>query len=138
MKDSLITIAINGLIIAVLATLLLAGSVLFRQWSQFGRGEQALAAGNQIAAIAGYDAALHMYFPGSPLVQRSAERLWQIGELLEKQGDTEKALVAYRSLRSSFYAARWLVTPGREWIEKCDLRLAELAKKKEARDRPSH
>ena len=54
--------------------------------------------------------------------------LWQIGETLERQGDTDKALIAYRALRSSFYAAHWLITPGQAWIARCDAKIAQLTK----------
>ena len=53
-----------------------------------------------------------MYTPFSPLVERAAEKLWRIGRDLETRGDTEKALIAYRALRSSFYAPMGSSNPG--------------------------
>ncbi|HEY6007751.1 MAG TPA: hypothetical protein VIU40_05460, partial [Geobacteraceae bacterium] len=82
--------------------------------------------GDAINAIAGYEASLHMYTPASPLVERAAGRLWALAGELEQQGEREKALIAYRSLRSSFYAARGFTTPGRGWIERCDAKIAAL------------
>ena len=120
------TIAINIAAIAVLAIMLIWGNTWYRQWSQFNRGEKALAAGDYIAAIADYESAIHMYTPGSPLVERSAERLWGIAEGFERSGDLERALIAFRSLRSSFYAARGLYTPGKEWIARCDTKIDAL------------
>lgn len=79
-----------------------------------------------IAAISGYASAIHMYTPGSTLVETAASRLWSLGENLEQAGETEKALIAYRSLRSSFYAVRGLTNPGTEWITRCDQKLAKL------------
>lgn len=121
------TIAINIAAVAVIALLMIAGNTGYRQWSQFEKGERALAAGDAIAAIAGYESAIHMYIPGSPLVGRSAERLWHIGEAFERQGDLERALIAYRSLRSSFYSAKWIAQPGMEWIKRCDVKIAPLS-----------
>ncbi|HLO25392.1 MAG TPA: hypothetical protein VK187_04715 [Geobacteraceae bacterium] len=122
------TIAVNGVVIAVLAILLIWGNAWYRQRTQFNRGEAALAAGNYIAAIAGYEAAIHMYTPGSSIVQKSAERLWLMGERFEQGGDPVRALIAYRSLRSSFYAVQGLTSPGREWITRCDGKITALVK----------
>ncbi len=122
------TIAVNGLVIAVVAIVLVWGNTWQRQRTQFQRGEAALAAGNYIAAIAGYESAIHMYTPGSSTVERSAEQLWAIGEAFERGGDTTRALVAYRSLRSSFYAVRGINSPGKEWIARCDGKIALLVK----------
>lgn len=126
--DKAKTIAVNMAVIAMLAIILIWGQTLFRQWRQFDRGEAALAGGDYIAAIAGYESAIHMYTPGSPLVERAAERLWAIGEGLERAGNMERALIAYRSLRSSFYATRGLFQPGKEWIARCDGRIAGILK----------
>lgn len=126
--DKAKTIAVNGVVIAVIAILLIWGNTWQRQRTQFQRGEAALAAGDYISAIAGYEAAIHMYTPGSSLVQTAAERLWALGEAFERGGDPTRALIAYRSLRSSFYAARGLHTPGREWIARCDEKIAMLVK----------
>jgi hypothetical protein len=121
-------IAVNGVVIAVASLLLIWGNTWYRQRTQFNRGETALASRDYIAAIAGYEAAIHMYTPGSPLVEKAAGKLWGIGEELERTGDTTRALIAYRSLRSSFYAVRGLTSPGRDWIARCDDRIAALVR----------
>lgn len=121
-----ITIALNVTAAALIAILLIWGTTWYRQTVQFSRGEVAEAAGDPIAAIAGYDAALHMYTPGSPLNERAAAKLWSVGETLERSGDVDRALLAYRALRSSWYAVRWLTQPGKEWIARCDRKIAEL------------
>ena len=125
------TIAVNIALIALLAVLLIWGNTWYRQWRQFNKGEQALAGNDVIAAIAGYESAIHMYTPLSPLVERSAERLWEIALTCEAKGDTERALISCRSLRSSFYAVRGLYQPGKEWIARCDAKIAELVKLQE-------
>ena len=122
------TIAVNGAVIAVAAIILIWGNTWQRQRTQFQRGEAAMAAGNYIAAIAGYEAAIHMYTPGSSVVDRSAKQLWALGEAFERGGDPTRALVAYRALRSSFYAVWGFNTPGREWIARCDGKIALLVK----------
>ncbi len=122
------TIAVNMVVIAVIALLIIWGDTWYRQWRQLNKGEHALAANDVISAIAGYEAAIHMYTPGSPLVERAAARLWEIGRRCEASGDLERALIAYRALRSSFYAVRGLSQPGSEWIARCDAKIDELVK----------
>ena len=128
MREQTKTIAANAAAITFIALLLFWGNTQYRQWYQYRLGEKARGAGDTINAIAGYESAIHMYTPGSPLVERSATRLWELGESLERQGETEKALLAYRALRSSFYAAHGLIRPGQGWIARCDSRIAQLAK----------
>ncbi len=125
------TIAVNLLVTTFIAILMIWGNTWYRQWRQFDSGEKALAANRLIPAIAGYESAIHMYTPLSPLVERSATRLWEIAARCETAGDTERALVACRALRSSFCAGRGLYQPGKEWIARCDARIAELLKKQE-------
>ena len=120
------TIAVNVLVIGVVALLLVWGNTWYRQHTQFERGEQAVAAGDLIGAISWYEAAIHMYTPGSPLVEQAAQKLWAIGERFERADDPVRALVAYRSLRSSFYAVRGLTRPGTGWIARCDGKIAAL------------
>jgi hypothetical protein len=128
MMDKAKTLAVNIAVIVILCILLIWANTWYRQWSQFKSGEAALARHDTITAIAGYASAIHMYTPLSPLVERSAQRLWQITLICEGNGDTERALVACRSLRSSFYAVRSLYQPGQLWIALCDAKIAELVK----------
>ena len=129
------TIAVNIAVTALIAIILIWGNTWYRQWSQFNRGEAALSRGDYVAAIAGYEAAIHMYSPGSHMVERSAGKLWEIGEMHEQRGDRELALVAYRALRSSFYAAWGLTSPGKGWIARCDEKIARLVKLEEGEPR---
>jgi hypothetical protein len=122
-------IAINIAVIAIVCLSLIWCETFWRQRTQFAKGEAALVRPDYIAAIDCYAAAIHMYTPGSPLVQKSAIRIWSIGDRLERAGDTARALIAYRSLRSSFYAAKGLYAPGKEWIARCDKKIAFLVKR---------
>jgi tetratricopeptide (TPR) repeat protein len=116
----------NGIVIILVSLLMLFASTWWRMNSQFSQGEAALRRGDFTGAVAGYESALHMFIPSHPTIGKAAERLWQLGESNERQGDVNRALIAYRSLRSSFYADHWLVTPGRAWIEKCDKKITAL------------
>ncbi len=119
-------IAANITVIVVICTALIWGDTYWRQRTQYHKGEAALARGDFISAIAGYESAIHMYTPGSSLVEKSAERIWKIGENFERTGDTERALIAYRAIRSSFYAIHGISSPGRGWIIRCDAKIGEI------------
>lgn len=114
-------------LISVGAVVLFWGNVLSRQQIQFAKGEEALVRGDEIAAISGFSSAIHLYTPGSPLTTKAAEQLWALGERFERHGKTARALIAYRSLRSAYYAIRGLTSPGTKWIARCDEKLAKLA-----------
>lgn len=115
--------------VVIIFTIMIAmiwGRTYYSQWQQFNIGEEALKKKNMREAITGYESAIHMYTPCSGMVKTSIERLWQIGEMFERQGQYDWALIAYRSLRSSLYAVRSLYTPYPEWIERCDKKIARI------------
>ncbi|GFO58735.1 hypothetical protein GMST_10600 [Geomonas silvestris] len=122
------SIAVNAAFIALVSIALIWGNTLYRQHVQFQKGERAMAAGDFVGALAGWEAAIHLYTPFSSVVEQSAQRLWELGEFSAQRGDFPRALIAYRSLRSSFYAVNGLYQPGEEWIKKCDARIAQLLK----------
>jgi hypothetical protein len=106
--------------------LLFAGRVLYLQRSHFVEAEKYYAGADWKPAMREYDTVMHFYTPGSPYIVKSASRLWQIGEMFEKEGKPDWAILAYASIRSSFYASRSLYTPGKDWIAKCDDKIAGL------------
>src|SRR6266567_104629 len=120
MNEQLKSIIANGIIIILVSLMMFFASTWWRMESQFNLGEAALRKGDFAGAVAGYESALHMYVPFHPTIEKAAERLWLIGETNERLGDINRAVIAYRSLRSSFYADQWLIIPGATWIEKCD------------------
>jgi hypothetical protein len=126
MREKIASILLNGSIIVLLCLLLFLASTWWRMTSQFELGEAAVRRGDFPAAVAGFESAVHMYLPFHPVIEKAAGRLWLIGESNEQLGDVNRALIAYRALRSSLYADHWLVTPGRDWIERCDKKIAAL------------
>jgi hypothetical protein len=118
--------AANAAIIIVLSLLLFFAGTWWRMQSQFQLGEEALTRGDFTGALAGYESAIHMYIPFHPTIDKAAQKLWQLGEIAERQGDIGRALIVYRALRSAFYADRWLSQPGEDWIGRCDRRIAGL------------
>lgn len=97
-----------------------------RQREQFQLAEKHFQENKFHRAIQYYDATIHMYTPWSSRVKISAEKLWEIGKMYESKKEYDMALNAYRSLRSSFYAVRWLVQPYKEWIDRCDIAIARV------------
>ncbi|MGD0584685.1 MAG: tetratricopeptide repeat protein [Oryzomonas sp.] len=116
----------NAAIIIVLSLLFFIAGTWWRMQSQFQLGEAAFTMGDFTGALAGYESAIHMYLPFHPTIEKAAQKLWQLGETAERQGDVNRALIAYRALRSAFYADRWLAQPGKDWIVRCDQKIAGL------------
>jgi hypothetical protein len=126
MTERIATIVVNAAVIALICLLLFFAGTWWRLQDQFSLGEEAFRRGDFTGAVAGYESAIHMYIPFNGTVEQSARQLWNVAEACERQGDINRALIAYRALRSSFYAARWLVTPGIDWINRCDTKIAAL------------
>ena len=126
MTERISAIVVNAAAIALICLLLFFAGTWWRLQDQFSLGEEAFRRGDFTGAVAGYESAIHMYIPFNPTVEKSAQQLWRIAEASERQGDINRALIAFRALRSSFYAARWLVTPGMDWINRCDSKIAAL------------
>ena len=81
-----------------------------------------------IRAVTYFDRAIHWYAPFNPWVEKSARRLWEIGQEAEKEGDTKLALIAYRTIRRGFYAARSVYQPGKEWIRRSEAQIDHLVR----------
>ncbi|MBI5049905.1 MAG: hypothetical protein HZC11_03295 [Nitrospirae bacterium] len=116
-----------GLFLIFALVLIIGGRVFYLQRSHFINAEKHLAKADYKLAIREYDIAMHFYVPWPPYTERSAKRLWHIGEMFEKQGRLDWANIAYSSIRSSFYASRSLYTPGKEWIKRCNEKIADLS-----------
>jgi hypothetical protein len=126
MTERLAAIVVNAAVIALICLVLFFAGTWWRLQDQYALGEEAFRRGDFTGAVAGYESAVHMYIPFNGTVEKSAQQLWIIAEASERQGDINRALIAYRALRSSFYADRWLVTPGLGWIARCDTKIAAL------------
>ena len=92
----------------------------------YQKGEIFLKEGKYIEAITFFDRSIHWYTPFNPYVQRSAEHLWEIGKLAEKEGDIRLSLIAYRTIRRGFRAASNFYIPGKIWIKKCNEKIEAL------------
>lgn len=126
----------------IAATVLIAFAMIwvntwYRSRQYFREGEDFYRRGLMVEAITSYETAIHAYTPFNSNVKRSAEMLWKIGNQLRVKPDLDLALIAFRSLRSSFYAVRSLYTPYPEWIEKAEQQIEAILKlqEEEARSR---
>jgi hypothetical protein len=117
---------VKGMIVMLLLLMVIGGRVFYLQRKHFMDAEKGYIKADWKLAMREYDRALHFYTPWSPYIQKSAERLWQIGEMFEQQEKPDWAVIAYSSIRSSFYASRSFYTPGKDWIAKCDDKIAGL------------
>ncbi len=94
----------------------------------YQKGEIHFKANQYINAITFYDRSIHWYTPFNPYVHKSARHLWEISMDAQARGDIRLALIAVKTIKRGFVAARSFYTPGRDWIEKCDIRMSELLK----------
>jgi len=70
--------------------------------------------------------AARYYVPGSPYHVLALDRLAALGRAAEAQGDSDRALAAYRAIRGSILATRSFYVPERARLEAADQRIAAL------------
>lgn len=117
---------INIFLVVLLVLLAIFLKVYLSSRVEYRKAEAAFQEQDYHKAITHYERCIQWYTPASKYVADAAQKLWQIGELAEGQGKNDLALEAYESLRSSFYAVRSFYTPYREWIARCDEKIASL------------
>ena len=110
----------------VIALILVWGRAFYGSIQAYQKGETYLEEKQYVRAVTYFDRSIHWYTPINPFVQKSAERLWGIGEQAEKEGDIRLALIAFRTIRNGFYGASHFITPGRAWIKKSDRKIDAL------------
>lgn len=103
-------------------------------WSSYDEWNLAetLAATQPEKALDHYERVIHWHVPFLSLSDDAAEKMWAYALNYEKQGNIEKALNTYRILRGAFYAARSFYTPGKDWILRCNEKIADLMASKTA------
>ena len=112
-----------------------------RSAKYYKEGMELLSNDNLLDAVTSFETAAHAYTPFNFYVKNSLEKLWEIGERLEKEKNSpEYPLIAYRCLRSSIFAIRSFYAPYKEWIPKCDEKiqlLVEIQKQQIRQDEAS-
>jgi len=133
---------ITGMVLLAMVVLLFMTWVrcFYGSMEAYKTGEEMLKQKQLIRSITYFDRSMHWYTPWNPYVEKSAGRLWEIGERAEQEGDLTMALIAFRTIRGGFYAASHFVTPGKKWIEKSESKIDQLVrmeKKEELESRQS-
>ncbi len=113
-------------LISLFLLFLVVSYVGIQGYRDYRIGEAAKAKGELTTAVTHYHRSIKWYLPGAFYVAGAAEGLWQVGMEAERKDDKVLALMACQELRSGFYAARSFYTPGKEWIEKCNQKIAAL------------
>lgn len=126
-----------SLVWAIFIVLLLLGSsvavkIYINAGDEFQIAEELLASGNPVKAVVHFERSIRWYLPGSSLKNKAARRIWETAEKFESAGDSENAINSYRLLRGGFYATRSFYTPGKEWIKRCNEKIATLMAQKPA------
>jgi len=120
-------VIVKAVPLAVLVLLILWARVFYGSMQDYKTGETLLKENQTIRAITYFDRSLHWYAPLNPYVERSARRLWEIGEREEKAGDTRMARIAFESIRNACYGTSHVFTPGSEWIVRAESRIKRLS-----------
>ena len=127
MRHSALRVIVKAVSAAVLLLLILWVRVFYGSMQDYKTGETLLRENQTIRAITYFDRSLHWYAPLNPYVERSAKRLWEIGERAEQEKDTRLALIAYESIRNGFYGASHLFRPGKDWIQRAESKIQTLS-----------
>lgn len=127
-KQKYVRFTLMIVVLVIIGLIMVWGRAFYGSMEAYNQGEIYLKENKYIKAITFFDRSIHWYTPFSPYIYRSAERLWEICIKAEQKGDIRLALIATRTIRRGFYAARSFYTPGKNWINKCDLKINELVR----------
>ena len=108
--------------------LLLSAAVLvaLKAREELAQARAALQAGKTGHAVEHLERAIRWYLPGLGTGEEAAQMLWSLADKFEQERKPLEALDGYRRLRAAFYANRHWITPGRDWIERCNRKIAAL------------
>jgi hypothetical protein len=109
-----------------LVALAACGRVLAESRAELVEGRAALAAGQPDVGIRHLRRAAHLYLPGSPFVREAYASLESAARNAEVRGQPDQALAAWRAIRASSLATRWLLVPYADGLERANRRIARL------------
>ena len=89
-------------------------------------GRAALAAGRADVGVRHLRRAAHLYLPSSPYTREAYDTLESFARESETRGQSDRALSAWRAVRSSALATRWLVVPHRDRLDRANRHIARL------------
>lgn len=93
---------------------------------ELSAADSATARGDTSDSIRRLRRAAHWYVPGSPYCGAAYEKLERIATEAEAQGRAEQALSAWRAIRASALATRWLIVPERARLDRANRHIAAL------------
>jgi hypothetical protein len=114
-----------GLVALVIAAVV-GARVLSDARTELDAGRRALAEGHDDVGVRRLRRAAHLYLPLSPYTRDAYDALEAYARAAESRGQNDRALSAWRAVRSSALATRWLVIPYREQLERANRRIARL------------
>lgn len=98
-------------------------------WSSRGAlhaGRAALAQGRHDEGVLLLRRAAHLYLPGSPYVAAAYDALEASARESETRGQNDRALAAWRAVRASALATRWVVVPYADRLDRANRHVAHL------------
>ncbi len=111
---------------AGLVALVACARVLAESRAELDVGRAELAAGRVDAGVRHLRRAAHLYLPASPHVRDAYDALEAAARAAEARGQNDKALAAWRAVRASCLATRWLVVPYADRLARANRRIARL------------
>lgn len=100
--------------------------VVLEARSEFSEAEAALSKAHTDEAITHYRRAIQWYLPANPYVERAIDRLGELAQQAERNGNRALALRAWRDLRGALYSVRSFYQPHRETVRRAEVRIAKL------------
>ncbi len=115
-----------GLAIAMSLFALIVARAVWDGSAALEEGDMAASAGDSEEAIRQWRRAARWYAPGLPHVERAYERLEALAQAASQAGDSQTELHAWRGIRNSILATRWLLVPFADKLERANKSIAEL------------
>lgn len=115
----------NGIWVALVLAAVL-GRTLFASHAALDAGRAAIAQGRHDEGVRRLRRAAHLYVPGSPFVARAYEALESFARENETRGQNDRALAAWRAIRASALATRWVVIPYADRLDRANRHIAHL------------
>jgi hypothetical protein len=128
LKRSHLKIAITVVLLLILLFMMVWARAFIGSMRAWEQGEAMFQQKQYIRAVTFFDRSIHWYAPLNPYVERSAQRLWAIGTMAEKQGDVMLAMIAFRAIRRGFYGVEGVYSPGEAWIDRSNAKIGQLSK----------
>lgn len=123
-----------GLVLLIMFIMVWARACYFQQ-NHYSEAEAAFKNKNYKDAVTSYEWTIRMYTPLSGEVEDACEKLWFIAGEHEKKRQIDKAIIAYRSLRSSIYSIKSFYLPYEKWIPLTDEKIKALLAIKKMREK---